>query len=67
MALRLIHAVEDEHKGTGMSSVIFIGVVPRFEHNLQYLERQKLPLLEGQSAPDFRLKTTKLDTRIELN
>ena len=49
----LIHAVEDEHKGTEMSSVIYIGAAPWCERNLQYLERQKLPFLEGRSAPDF--------------
>ena len=45
--------MEDEHKGTEMSTVIYIGAAPWCERNLQYLERQKIPFLEGQSAPKF--------------
>ncbi len=36
-----------------MSSVVYIGATPWCEHNLQYLERQELPFLEGRITPDF--------------
>ena len=49
----VVHAVEHEHRGSGVSSVLYIGSAPWCERNLRYLERQKLPFLEGRSAPDF--------------
>lgn len=49
----IIHAVEDEHKGTGYSNVIYIGAAPYCAKNAAYLERQKKAFLSGASAPDF--------------
>ncbi len=49
----LVHAVEHEHKGKDVSSVIYIGCTPFCERNLQFLERQKQTFLDGRSSPDF--------------
>jgi hypothetical protein len=49
----IIHAVEDQHKGTGYSNVIYIGAAPYCAKNAAYLERQKGAFLSGESAPDF--------------
>ena len=49
----VVHAVEHEHQGSGISSVIYIGAAPWCDRNVRYLERQKQPFLEGRSAPDF--------------
>ena len=49
----VVHAVEHEHKGKDVSSVIYIGCTPLCERNLKYLERQKQTFIEGRSSPDF--------------
>jgi Protein of unknown function (DUF1479) len=49
----IIHAVEDQHKGSGYSNVIYIGAAPYCAKNGAYLERQKSAFLSGASAPDF--------------
>jgi hypothetical protein len=49
----VVHAVEYEHKGKDVSSVMYIGCAPLCERNLKYLERQKRTFLEGRSSPDF--------------
>jgi hypothetical protein len=49
----IIHAVEDHHKGSGYSNVIYIGAAPYCAKNAAYLERQKAAFLSGASAPDF--------------
>ncbi len=49
----IIHAVEDAHKGSGYSNVIYIGAAPYCAKNAAYLERQKTTFLSGASAPDF--------------
>jgi hypothetical protein len=49
----VVHAVEHEHQGSDVSSVIYIGSAPWCDRNMRYLERQKQPFLEGRSAPDF--------------
>jgi hypothetical protein len=49
----IIHAVEDHHKGSGYSNVIYIGAAPYCAKNAAYLERQKVAFLSGASAPDF--------------
>ena len=49
----IIHAVEDAHKGSGYSNVIYIGAAPYCAKNAAYLERQKMTFLSGASAPDF--------------
>jgi Protein of unknown function (DUF1479) len=49
----VIHAVEDEHKGTGYSNVMYIGSVPGCAKNDAYLKRQLSSFIEGKSPPDF--------------
>lgn len=49
----IIHAVEDEHNGSGYSNVIYIGAAPYCAKNAAYLDRQKAAFLSGASAPDF--------------
>jgi len=45
--------VEHEHKGSNVSSVLYIGSAPWCDRNVRYLERQTQAFLEGRSAPDF--------------
>ena len=49
----VVHAVEHEHQGCDVSSVMYIGSAPLCERNTRYLDRQKQPFLDGRSAPDF--------------
>ena len=49
----VIHAVEDEHRGTGYSNVMYIGSVPGCAKNDAYLKRQLSSFMEGKSPPDF--------------
>ena len=57
----IIHAVEDQHKGTGYSNVIYIGAAPYCAKNAAYLERQKAAFLSGASAPDFSAENFEID------
>jgi hypothetical protein len=49
----VIHAVEDEHKGSGWSNVMYIAATPGCAKNDAYLARQLPAFLEGKSPPDF--------------
>lgn len=49
----VIHAVEDEHKGTGYSNVVYVGASPRCAKNTVYARKQARAFIEGLSAPDF--------------
>ncbi|KAK7036527.1 hypothetical protein VNI00_011724 [Paramarasmius palmivorus] len=49
----LIHAVENEHKGKGDSSVMYIPAVPLTEYNAHYLRHQRENFVAGKPAPDF--------------
>ena len=49
----VIHAVEDEHKGTGYSNVMYIASAPACAKNDAYLKRQLPSFLKGESPPDF--------------
>jgi hypothetical protein len=57
----IIHAVEDHHKGSGYSNVIYIGAAPYCAKNAAYLERQKKAFLAGESAPDFSAENFEVD------
>ncbi|MGH6960753.1 MAG: YbiU family protein, partial [Dongiaceae bacterium] len=57
----VVHAVEDEHKGSGYSNVIYIGGAPWCAKNAAYLERQKAAFLAGRSAPDFAAENYEVD------
>ncbi|WP_020394356.1 YbiU family protein [Thiolinea disciformis] len=49
----LVHAVEDAHRGTGYSNVIYIGAAPYCDKNVAYLKKQAEAFRKGESAPDF--------------
>ncbi|MFP4906193.1 YbiU family protein, partial [Paraburkholderia sp. BR14261] len=49
----VIHSVEDEHRGTGYSNVMYIPATPGCAKNAAYLQRQLPSFLEGRSPPDF--------------
>lgn len=49
----VIHAVEDAHRGTGYSNVMYIAAAPGCPKNDAYLRRQLPAFLEGRSPPDF--------------
>lgn len=57
----IIHAVEDHHKGSGYSNVIYIGAAPYCAKNAAYLERQKAAFLSGASAPDFSAENFEIE------
>jgi hypothetical protein len=49
----VIHAVEDAHRGSGYSNVMYIASAPACAKNDAYLARQWPSFQEGKSAPDF--------------
>ena len=49
----VVHAVENEHRGTGYSNVMYIASAPGCEKNNAYLGRQALSFLRGKTPPDF--------------
>jgi hypothetical protein len=49
----VIHAVENEHRGTGYSNVMYIASAPGCPKNSAYLERQAVSFLSGKTPPDF--------------
>ena len=49
----VVHAVENEHLGTGYSNVMYIASAPGCPKNSAYLERQAVSFLSGKTPPDF--------------
>jgi len=49
----VIHAVENEHRGSGYSNVMYIPSAPGCAKNSFYLERQAVSFLTGKTPPDF--------------
>ncbi|QRV76131.1 hypothetical protein RhiJN_04146 [Ceratobasidium sp. AG-Ba] len=49
----LLHSVETEHKGTGVSSVMYIPAVPLTLPNAKYVAAQRDAFLAGKPPPDF--------------
>ena len=49
----VVHAVENEHNGTGYSNVMYIASAPGCAKNSAYLERQAVSFLNGKTPPDF--------------
>ena len=49
----VVHAVENEHNGTGYSNVMYIASAPGCSKNTAYLERQAVSFLSGKTPPDF--------------
>jgi hypothetical protein len=57
----VIHAVEDAHRGTGYSNVMYISSAPACAKNDAYLKRQLPSFLEGKSPPDFPADNFEVD------
>jgi hypothetical protein len=57
----VVHAVEDEHRGTGYSNVIYIAAAPWCDKNAAYVAKQKGAFLAGKSAPDFSAEDYEVD------
>jgi hypothetical protein len=49
----VVHAVENEHKGTGYSNVMYIAATVGCEKNTAYLAKQAPAFLSGKTPPDF--------------
>jgi Protein of unknown function (DUF1479) len=49
----VVHAVENEHRGSGYSNVMYIPSAPGCPKNNAYLEKQALTFLSGKTPPDF--------------
>jgi hypothetical protein len=57
----VIHAVEDEHRGSQHSSVIYIAAAPWCEKNRAFMARQASAFLAGRSSPDFAPEDYEVD------
>jgi hypothetical protein len=57
----VIHAVEDQHTGSGYSNVIYIGSAPWCDKNAAFAARQATTFLTGRSSPDFAPEDYELD------
>jgi hypothetical protein len=57
----IIHAVENQHTGSGYSNVIYIGAAPWCDKNARFAERQAAAFLAGRSSPDFAPEDYELD------
>src|SRR5580692_7431086 len=49
----LVHAVENEHRGSGYSNVMYIASTPGCAKNSAYLPQQAQAFLAGKTPPDF--------------
>ena len=49
----VVHAVENEHRGTGYSNVMYISSTPGCAKNTAYLAKQAPAFLSGRTPPDF--------------
>ena len=49
----MLHAVEDQHRGTNYSNVMYISSAPDCAKNRAFLELQKAAFSSGKSSPDF--------------
>jgi hypothetical protein len=59
----VLHGVEDAHRGTGYSSVMYIAPAPDCAKNRKYAELQKNAFEAGLSAPDFAPDDFEVDFR----
>jgi hypothetical protein len=57
----VVHAVENEHKGTGYSNVMYIASTVGCEKNSAYLARQAPAFLSGKTPPDFAPDNFEID------
>lgn len=59
----VVHAVENEHRGTRYSNVMYIGSTVGCEKNSAYLARQAPAFLAGKTPPDFPPDNFEVDFR----
>jgi len=57
----VVHAVENEHRGTGYSNVMYIASAPGCPKNTAYLEKQALAFVTGKTPPDFAADDFEID------
>lgn len=57
----VLHAVEDHHRGSGYSNVIYIGAAPWCDKNARFLQRQAEAFIAGRSSPDFAAEDYEID------
>jgi hypothetical protein len=57
----VLHGVEDEHRGNGYSSVMYIAPVPDCAKNRSYARLQQKAFEAGLSAPDFAADDFEVD------
>jgi hypothetical protein len=57
----VVHAVENEHNGTGYSNVMYIASAPGCAKNTAYLARQAQAFLDGRTPPDFAADDFEVD------
>ena len=49
----VVHAVENEHRGSGYSNVMYISSTPGCTKNTAYMAKQAPTFLSGRTPPDF--------------
>ncbi len=59
----VVHAVENEHRGTGYSNVMYIASTPGCAKNSAYLAKQAPAFLAGKTPPDFAPDNFEVDFR----
>jgi hypothetical protein len=57
----VVHGVENEHRGSGYSNVMYIGSAPGCPKNTAYRERQALTFVAGKTPPDFPADNFEVD------
>jgi hypothetical protein len=57
----VVHAVENEHRGSGYSNVMYIASAPGCAKNSAYLPRQAQAFLAGKTPPDFAADDFEVD------
>jgi hypothetical protein len=59
----VVHAVENEHNGSGYSNVMYIGATVGCAKNIAYLDKQAAAFLSGRTPPDFAADNFEVDFR----
>jgi hypothetical protein len=59
----VVHAVENEHNGSGYSNVMYIGATVGCAKNSAYLDKQAAAFLSGRTPPDFAADNFEVDFR----
>jgi len=57
----IIHGVEDTHRGSGYSNVMYIGAAPDCEKNRRFLDLLRPAFEAGRSSPDFAPEDFEID------